>query len=74
MIDWGEAAIIVIPLPKCPSCDSREYVPVRGWRDADGGKTSRRVCKACSTPYVVLTLPDFGDCENRIVTFPAKEG
>jgi transposase-like protein len=54
---WADAAVVEVILPVCPHCLSPAYIPVKGWRDADGGRTSRRVCEKCSARYVVLTLP-----------------
>jgi len=61
MSRWDDAPIVEVPLAVCPRCRSPRYVPIRGFVDADGGRTSRRVCRVCSLAYVVLTLlPDFG--------------
>jgi hypothetical protein len=59
---WDDAPIVEVllpPKPTCP-CGSAQYIPIRGTTDADGGRTSRRVCKHCGERYVVLTLPRLG--------------
>ncbi len=54
---WDDAAVVEVQLPVCPDCMSPDYIPIKGWRDADGGRTSRRVCRRCSAKYIVLTVP-----------------
>lgn len=61
MADWSTAPIVEVTLPACPECGEPEYIRIKGWTDADGGRTSRRVCCRCSTRYIVLTLPRCGD-------------
>ncbi|MDX1945243.1 MAG: hypothetical protein SFU86_07540 [Pirellulaceae bacterium] len=57
---WADAPIVEVRLATCPYCGSAKYVPVKGWRDADGGRTSWRVCACCSEKYIVLTIPSSG--------------
>jgi hypothetical protein len=61
---WDDAPIVEVCIPRCPTCGahgSKSYVPIRGTVDADGGRTSKRICKRCSSPYIVLALlPDSG--------------
>ena len=63
--DWDSAPIVEVYRPTCPSCGSESYSPIRGWRDGDGSRTSRRMCKACGAAYVVMSepLPSSGKCE-----------
>jgi len=55
---WDDVEIVEVRLPCCPNCGSQRYIPVKGWTDEDGGRTSRRVCEQCSERYVVLTVPN----------------
>lgn len=57
LTNWAEAPIVEVTLPTCPQCGDAKYIAIRGWRDPDGGRTSRRVCATCSNRYIVLTLP-----------------
>jgi len=66
MGDWDTAPIVEVELPCCPKCGETDYIRIRGWKDADGGRTSRRVCKRCSGRYVVLSLPRCGVLENGV--------
>ncbi len=50
---WIDAPIISIPIPACLRCGSAEYRPVKGWKNDDGSKVSRRVCKKCRERYIV---------------------
>lgn len=65
-IDWEDALIVEVVRPACPSCGCERYVPIRGWSSSDGSRTSRRICRRCSEPYVVISeppemiLPEFG--------------
>lgn len=51
---WDDAPIVVVQIPTCPMCGCEKYKPVRGWRSADGSRTSRRRCEACAAAYVVI--------------------
>jgi transposase-like protein len=52
---WLAAPIIEIVLPGCPFCSSADYRPIKGWRNDDGTRISRRICKRCREPYIVRT-------------------
>jgi len=65
---WLTAHVIDIPLPVCPECDSANYRPIKGWRNDDGSRVSRRICKICRTPYIVRTnvlTPKLGSDNSR---------
>jgi hypothetical protein len=51
---WINAPVLVLDLPACPRCHSIEYRPVKGWLNDDGSRVSRRVCRACKEPYIVV--------------------
>ncbi|QDU87194.1 hypothetical protein Pla175_05510 [Pirellulimonas nuda] len=57
---WDTVPVVEVRLPTCPTCGELKYIGIKGWRDADGGRTSRRVCKRCGQLYIVLSLPDCG--------------
>jgi hypothetical protein len=65
-IDWNNAPIVEVYRPVCPACGSEAYKPIRGWRDGDGSRTSRRVC-GCGCGYVVISepLPGPGKSDER---------
>lgn len=54
---WQDAPVVEVMLPACPACGCLAYIGIRGWKDDDGGRTSRRVCRRCSERYIVLSLP-----------------
>lgn len=67
---WDGVPVIEIPLPTCPTCGvvgvRKNYIPVRGKRDEDGGRTSWRVCAVCSGKYIVLTVPQCGEDDSDV--------
>jgi transcriptional regulator NrdR family protein len=61
MTSWHECEIQVIPLAKCPFCDTTERpILVRSSRADDGSSWQRCVCRQCSQRFLrVLTTEDF---------------
>ena len=53
MADWISAPIVTVPLPACPRCGAVEHRPIKGWRNDDGSRVSRRICTSCRLPYIV---------------------
>ena len=57
---WTACPIVYVLAAACPACGSLEHINVRTEQNGDGSKTRKRICRQCSTRFllVVEVSPD----------------
>jgi hypothetical protein len=53
-IDWSDAEIVHVVLPRCPGCGCLEWDHVKSMGNGDGTNTQRVVCRQCHEPYKIV--------------------